>query len=63
MFSVHCPRHGSLVLLSYLDIEEMRNTTTGIDVTFTCTCGHRGTWQTGGRHRDRLPSTHYEIES
>ncbi len=63
MFSVHCPRHGSLVLLSYLEIDEMRNTTGGINVTYTCTCGHRGTWQTGRRHRDVVPSTDYEIES
>ncbi len=63
MFSVHCPRHGSLVLLSYLEIEEMRNTTGGINVTYTCTCGHRGMWQTGRRHRDVVPSTDYEIES
>lgn len=63
MLSVHCPRHGSPVLLSYLNVEEMRNTTSGIQVTYRCTCGHRGTWQTGRRHRDQLPSPDYEMES
>ena len=63
MFSVYCPRHGSLVLLSHLGIDEMRNTRTGINVTYTCTCGHHGTWNTGGRYRDQVPPTNYEIES
>ena len=49
MIAVHCPSHDARVLLSFHDVEEMRNTHAGIEVRYRCTCGHRGTWVTGKR--------------
>lgn len=55
MFSVHCPRHDSDVLLGERHIESLRNTATGIEVRWTCSCGHRGIFTTGRRrHPARL---------
>lgn len=47
MFSVHCPRHGSEVLLSTRDIEGIDPTPTGIEVRWRCVCGHDGRTRTG----------------
>jgi hypothetical protein len=49
MFTVHCPHHGSDVLLPESNIESMRNGATGIEVRWVCTCGHRGSFVTGRR--------------
>jgi hypothetical protein len=51
MFSVHCPQHGSEVLLPERRIESLRNTMAGIEVRWVCYCGHRGSFMTG-RRRD-----------
>ena len=44
MFSVNCPRHGTTVLLGLTDIDRIDNTSHGIVVHYTCTCGHHGVW-------------------
>jgi hypothetical protein len=53
MFSVHCPRHGSEVLLSTRDIEGIDPTPAGIEVRWRCVCGHHGRTRTG-RPRPRV---------
>lgn len=52
MFAVHCPQHGARVLIFSSGIDRIRNTETGIEVDYRCTCGHRGTWRTGARRRE-----------
>lgn len=52
MFSVHCPAHGTRVLIFTSGVERVRNSADGIEVDYRCTCGHRGTWLTG-RRRER----------
>jgi hypothetical protein len=47
MFAIRCPYHDSPVLLSLSSIEELRNTSRGIEIGYICSCGHRGTWITG----------------
>jgi hypothetical protein len=47
MFSVHCPRHGTEVLLQERRIESLRNTLAGIEVRWVCYCGHHGSFVTG----------------
>ncbi len=47
MFSVHCPRHGSEVLLSSNSIEALRNTERGVELHWRCRCGARGVEITG----------------
>jgi hypothetical protein len=42
MFSVHCPTHGTEVLLSERRIRAMRATPAGFDVDWECWCGTRG---------------------
>jgi hypothetical protein len=49
MFSVHCPRHGSEVLLPERRIESLHNTVAGIEVRWVCYCGHHGSFMTGRR--------------
>ena len=49
MFAIDCPSHGTKVLLGLGDIDSIDNTSRGIEVHYTCTCGHQGTWVTG-RH-------------
>lgn len=49
MFDVHCPNHGSRVLLFSSDIEATANTREGIEVHYRCFCGYRGVWLTGRR--------------
>ena len=49
MFSVHCPSHDAMVLLGTRSIEDLQVTTNGIHVRYRCTCGHRGSWNTGRR--------------
>ena len=57
MFAVHCPRHGTRVLIWSSGVESVRNTEHGIEVDYRCTCGHRGTWLTGRRARDARATT------
>jgi hypothetical protein len=47
MFSVHCPRHRTEVLLPERHIRSMRNTDAGIEVDWVCFCGERGSFLTG----------------
>lgn len=47
MFSIDCPKHGSTVLLGLSDINLINNTNHGIEVHYTCSCGHNGVWLTG----------------
>ena len=56
MFSVHCPQHGSEVLLPERRIESLRNTVAGIEVRWVCYCGHRGSFMTGRRATPPSPS-------
>ena len=49
MFDVYCLGHGSRVLLFTRDIENVRNTSEGIEVHFRCFCGYQGVWRTGRR--------------
>lgn len=52
MFAVHCPAHGTRVLIWSSGVEAVRNTDDGIEVDYRCTCGHRGTWRTGRRRSE-----------
>ncbi len=47
MFSVHCPRHGTEVLLTEDDIRSLERTDAGILVRWRCSCGHAGAHLTG----------------
>lgn len=47
MFSVHCPGHGTRVLLWPNDVEALHNTPDGIVVWWRCHCGERGATLTG----------------
>ena len=49
MFSVHCPRHGTEVLLGERRIDSIRNSAAGIEVRWVCYCGHEGSFLTGRR--------------
>ena len=42
MFKVHCPKHGSDVLLFGDNIESLHNRRTGTELRWVCTCGQRG---------------------
>lgn len=56
MLAPYCPVHRSRVLLSFSDLEGIRNLPEGIEIRFRCSCGHRGTWLTG-RVRKGRPTT------
>ncbi|HZA78782.1 MAG TPA: hypothetical protein VE623_20590 [Acidimicrobiales bacterium] len=47
MFSVHCPRHGSEVLLSESRILSIDTTGDGLAVRWVCWCGHVGSHHPG----------------
>jgi hypothetical protein len=61
MFSVHCPEHGTEVLLSERHIAALVPTEAGIEVRWVCWCGTRGSFLTGRpRPATRVgPSTRY----
>ena len=42
MFSVHCPRHGSEVLLGNNRIRGIERSGDRLTVRWECYCGHRG---------------------
>jgi len=42
MFSVHCPRHGTSVLLGPDQIVRIVNTALGIELHWRCWCGEVG---------------------
>ena len=57
MFSVHCPRHGSRVLLSERRIEGIDAVDDGLVVRWQCRCGERGRFRTGRpRVRPDIPA-------
>ena len=47
MISVHCPRHGSEVLLTERHITGLERSADGLTVRWVCWCGHHGTHRTG----------------
>lgn len=51
MLSVHCPRHGSQVLLSERHILAIEPSGDALRVRWECWCGHRGSHRTGRPRR------------
>jgi hypothetical protein len=51
MFSVHCPRHGSEVLLSDSRIRGLDSGDGHLTMSWECWCGYRGTHRTGRSRR------------
>lgn len=51
MFSVHCPTHGSEVLLTERHILSLDNSDDRVTVRWVCWCGHRGSHSTGRSRR------------
>lgn len=51
MFDVYCARRGCRVLLFASDIRTIHNAPDGIEVHYTCYCGHRGIGRTGRTDR------------
>jgi hypothetical protein len=51
MFAVHCPRHGSQVLLTERHIVGMEPSADGLTVRWVCWCGHQGAHRTGRARR------------
>lgn len=49
MFTAHCPRHGSDVLLSETRILAIDNSGDRMRVSWVCWCGHVGSHHTGRR--------------
>jgi hypothetical protein len=47
MFSVHCPQHGTEVLLSERHIVGLDPSDDYLTVRWVCWCGHRGSHRTG----------------
>jgi hypothetical protein len=43
MMSVHCPRHGTEVLLGHRQILGVDGQGRDVSVRYVCWCGHRGT--------------------
>jgi hypothetical protein len=55
MFSVHCPTHGSEVLLTERHIVGLDNSDDRVTVRWVCWCGHRGSHTTGRARRHGSP--------
>lgn len=51
MFSVHCPRHGSEVLLGESRIIDIDNSGDRMRVSWVCWCGHVGSHHSGRSRR------------
>jgi hypothetical protein len=47
VLSVHCPRHGTEVLLSERRITRIARDGDHLTLEWVCWCGHRGTHRTG----------------
>ncbi len=47
MFAARCATRDRLTLISLADIEEMRNTPSGIEISYRCPCGEPGFLLTG----------------
>jgi hypothetical protein len=54
MFTVHCPRHGSEVLLSERRIVGLDASGDGMTVRWVCWCGHQGSHHTGRARRRHI---------
>ena len=54
MFSVHCPRHGSPVLLTRRNTIGFSNGPNGPVLRWRCECGQEGTLDGRGSHADQL---------
>lgn len=53
MFAIHCPRHGSRVMLTLDAVDSMTRHNGCLALTYTCTCGHRGQWHSrADRHEE-----------
>jgi hypothetical protein len=48
VFSVYCPRHRRLVLLSPWDITDLCQRDGALEVHWRCSCGEQGVWRTDG---------------
>jgi hypothetical protein len=55
MFSVHCPRHGSEVLLNERHITAIDPSGDRLTVRWVCWCGYRGSHRTGRPRRPSIP--------
>lgn len=51
MFTVHCPRHGSEVLLPERHITGLEQAGDHMTVRWVCWCGHHGSHQAGRRRQ------------
>jgi hypothetical protein len=51
MFDAYCPDHGHTVLLGHRNVDDVRNTESGIEVHLTCHCGAHLVVVTGRRER------------
>ena len=51
MFTVHCPRHGSEVLLNERRIVALEPDDDRLKVRWVCWCGYRGSHHTGRSRR------------
>ncbi|HEX6167832.1 MAG TPA: hypothetical protein VFZ30_13645 [Acidimicrobiales bacterium] len=51
MFFVHCPRHGSEVLLSERHIVSLDSSDDHLTVRWVCWCGYHGSHRTGRARR------------
>ena len=47
MFAAHCGSTDRLTLLTLTDIEELRHTSEGIEISYRCPCGEPGLLLTG----------------
>lgn len=45
MFAPYCPVHNSRVLLFADNIDSIRSTDDGMEISFHCNCGYEGVWQ------------------
>jgi hypothetical protein len=53
VFAIHCPRHGSRVMLTLDAVDSMTRHNGCLALTYTCTCGHRGQWHSrADRHEE-----------
>ncbi len=56
MFSVHCPRHGSEVLLNERHITAIDPSGDRLTVRWVCWCGYRGSHRTGRPRQPFIPA-------
>ena len=54
MFTMHCPRHGSEVLLNERRITGLERDGDHLTVRWVCWCGHQGSHRTGRARRETV---------